>query len=221
MGIAVYKALININKDCKMPEFKVVLKVTNHNNKEFLYSVNLTGADEDYPEDYFRVDENRRKMQTALQEQAECKIDNFQLKLIIDKWIGEIKEGRRRTTVRLDLPLEVIEPIPEPPQLPELPEIDEPPQVVKPSEPPMAKSTPADIQTSEYKITIPNDTSNSESTQPTSSTTSNPKKEFHPTTKINPDYSQPQEPENQRTQPKTEENKTTDFWSDGNTFPEF
>lgn len=231
IGIAVYKALININKDYKMPEFKVVLKVTNHNNKELPYSVNLRGAYEDYPEDYFRVDENRRKMQTALQEQAGCKIGNFQLKLIIDKWIGEIKEGRRRTTVRLDLPLEIIEPIPEPQKLPEPPEVKELSEIVELSQPPMAKSTPADIQTSEYKTNVPNYTSNfesyltaststitSESRQAASATTSNADKEFHPPTKINPDSSQTQEPENKLTQPKTEENQTTDLWSDGKTF---
>lgn len=197
-----------------MPEFKVVLKITNHNNQELPYSVNLRGAYEDYPEDYFRVDENRRKMQIALQEQAGCKIDNFQLKLIIDKWIEEIKEGRRRTTVRLDLPLEIIEPIPEPQKLPEPPEVKELSEIVESSQPLMAKSTPADIQTSEYKKTIPNYTSNfesyltaststitSESRQAASATTSNADKEFHPPTKINPDSSQTQEPENKLTQP--------------------
>jgi hypothetical protein len=194
-----------------MPEFKVVLIISNDDNKEVPYSLNLTGTYEDYPEDYFRVEANRIKMQAALQEEAERKVDSFHLKPIIDKWIGEIKEGKRRTTIRLNLPAEAPEPIPDPP---------------------MKKSTPADIVTSEYKITIPNNTTTSTSTstsefrQTASATTSTLEKSFHPKTQIQTNISnsvspKPQEPEKQPPKPKPEEKKNTEIWSDGNRFDDF
>lgn len=203
-----------------MPEFKVVLIISNDNNKEVPYSVNLTGVYEDYPEDYFRIDENRIKMQAALQEKAERKVDKFQITPILNKWIGEIKEGRRRTTIRIDLPAE-------------------PPELIP--DPPMAKSTPADIVASEYKIYIPNHISAFES-RPTTSTSTNPpefqkpiaanistlekEKEFHPRTEIGSSLNNPPPPkqkqvENQPLQPKLEEKKRTEFWSSGNRFDDF
>lgn len=201
-----------------MPEFKMVLIISNDNNKEVPYTVNLTGIYEDYPEDYFRIDENCIKMQAALQEKAERKVDKFHIKPILNKWISEIKEGKRRTTIRLDLPAE-------------------PPELIP--DPPMAKSTPADIVASEYKIYIPNYTSAFESRQttstitstaefkkPASATTSTLEKQFHPRTEIgsnlnNPPPPKPQEVENQPSRPKFEEKKITELWSNGNMFDDF
>lgn len=91
-----------------MPEYTVVIKIPNAGNKEIPYSVQLTGPHEDHPEDYFKVEQNRLQLCQVIQNHSARQISKEQLKRLIDKWIGEIKQSRRRTTITLDLPPEVI-----------------------------------------------------------------------------------------------------------------
>ncbi|NJM73015.1 MAG: hypothetical protein HC862_24305 [Scytonema sp. RU_4_4] len=91
-----------------MAEYTIVVIVLNYGNKEISYSVQLIGAFEDYPEDYFGLEENRSNLQTSLQLKTARKISEAQLNQVIHEWIRDIKEGLHRTTLRLELSSEVI-----------------------------------------------------------------------------------------------------------------
>ena len=86
-----------------MPEYTVTIKIPNAGNKQIPYSVVLVDSYEDYPEDYFRIEENRLNLCQAIQNQSARQISQEQLKRLISEWIQEIKLGRRRTTIILDL----------------------------------------------------------------------------------------------------------------------
>lgn len=97
-----------------MPEYTLVIRIPAAGNKEFSYSVNLTGTDVNYPEDYFysrtqRGKDNRAHLHLAIQQESERTVSDEQLNRIIAEWTKGIKSGKsRRTVVVLDLPPEVI-----------------------------------------------------------------------------------------------------------------
>ena len=49
-----------------MPEYTLVIRIPAAGNKEFSYSVNLTGTDVNYPEDYFYSRTQRAKVAARL-----------------------------------------------------------------------------------------------------------------------------------------------------------
>ncbi|MEW6498311.1 MAG: hypothetical protein AB1589_38295 [Cyanobacteriota bacterium] len=91
-----------------MPEYTVVVKIPNAGNKEISCSINLIDSYEDYPEDYFRLDTNLSSLRETLQVRAARQVGDAHLKRLIDEWIRDIKEGRRRTIITLDLSSECI-----------------------------------------------------------------------------------------------------------------
>ncbi|MGB3204172.1 MAG: hypothetical protein WBB28_04225 [Crinalium sp.] len=88
----------------KMPEYTLVIIISNAGNKELSYSVNLDGIYEIYPEDYLQLETNQLPLRETLQIQLARELSELQLKLLINQWINEIKEGNRRAIIRLDLP---------------------------------------------------------------------------------------------------------------------
>lgn len=136
-----------------MPEYTLLMKIPNAGNKEYSYGVHLTDCYEDYPEDYFRIEQNRSHLCQTLQHQSGRTINNAQLKKLLEDWIGEIKLGRRRTTISLDLPPDGFAPpvaaavtaTPAPPPLPKKPQVsfdtlgdNTPPTVIQPKPKPPA-----------------------------------------------------------------------------------
>jgi len=91
-----------------MPQYTVAIKIPNAGNREFTYSVKLTDSYEDYPEDYFKIKENRTMLSQTIQNQSGRQVSESQLKKIINDWVKEIKENRRNVTITLDLPPEGI-----------------------------------------------------------------------------------------------------------------
>ncbi|MFN6478275.1 hypothetical protein [Nostoc sp. DedQUE07] len=87
-----------------MPEYTLVIKIPFAGNREFLYGTILNGSHESYPEDYFRVKENRQNLSRAIETESSRKISTSQLDRIVSLWILDIKQGYRRTTVALDMP---------------------------------------------------------------------------------------------------------------------
>lgn len=86
-----------------MPEYTLIVKIPNAGNKEISYSVKLTGSYEDYPEDYFLLENSRSNICQALQTQSGRKLESQQLKWLINEWVHNIKEGRRNTNLSLEL----------------------------------------------------------------------------------------------------------------------
>lgn len=87
-----------------MPQYTFVIIIPNAGNKELSYSVNLDGTYEIYLEDYFQLEINQLPLRETLQTKLARKVSEPQLKLLINQWINEIKEGNRHTIIRLDLP---------------------------------------------------------------------------------------------------------------------
>ncbi|MEH1798993.1 MAG: hypothetical protein V7L13_07445 [Nostoc sp.] len=90
-----------------MPEYTLVIKIPFAGNREFLYGAILSGSHEIYPEDYFRVKENRQNLTRAIEAESSRKITSSQLDRIVSLWIIDIKQGYRRTTVALDMPTDI------------------------------------------------------------------------------------------------------------------
>jgi hypothetical protein len=89
-----------------MSEYTLVIRIPQAGNKEISYSINLNGLHESYPEDYFRQETPRFNISQTIEKQSARKIDAANLSVIIANWISDIKLGRHRTIVTLDLPLD-------------------------------------------------------------------------------------------------------------------
>jgi len=93
-----------------MSVYHLIVRIPQAGNKEFDYSVTLNKLHESYPEDYFRVEDNRLNLCRTIQESATRQVSPASLEAIISKWISEIKCGIHHTTVTLDLPSESVSP---------------------------------------------------------------------------------------------------------------
>ena len=89
-----------------MSEYTLVIRIPQAGNKEISYSINLNGLHESYPEDYFRQETPRFNISQTIEKQSARKIEAANLSMIIANWISDIKLGRHRTIVTLDLPLD-------------------------------------------------------------------------------------------------------------------
>lgn len=89
-----------------MSEYTLVIRIPQAGNKEISYSINLSGLHESYPEDYFRQENHRFHICQTIEQQSARKVDVGNLSLIVSNWISDIKVGRHRTIVTLDLPLD-------------------------------------------------------------------------------------------------------------------
>lgn len=89
-----------------MSEYTLVIRIPQAGNKEISYSINLSGLHESYPEDYFRQENHRFLISQTIEQQSARKVDIGNLSLIISHWTSDIKVGRHRTIVTLDLPLD-------------------------------------------------------------------------------------------------------------------
>ncbi|RUT00748.1 hypothetical protein DSM106972_071570 [Dulcicalothrix desertica PCC 7102] len=91
-----------------MSEYTLTIIIKNAGNKEISHSINLTGTNETYPEDYFIIPDNQSNLQNLIETKTARKIDEIKLKQIINTWLQDIREGLQRTTIRIDLPLDVL-----------------------------------------------------------------------------------------------------------------
>ncbi|MBO1072240.1 MAG: hypothetical protein HEQ13_24060 [Dolichospermum sp. DEX189] len=94
-----------------MSEYTLVLRIPQAGNKEISYSINLSRLYESYPEDYFRQENHRFLISQTIEQQLARMLTSENLTAIISNWIADIKVGRHRTIVTLDLPLDASVPI--------------------------------------------------------------------------------------------------------------
>lgn len=94
-----------------MSEYTLVVRIPQAGNREINYSINLSGLDENYPDDYFRHEKHRLAISQAIEQQSARKVSPANLKSIISTWILDIKSGLHRTVVTLDLPPDVSSPV--------------------------------------------------------------------------------------------------------------
>lgn len=146
-----------------MTEFTLKLKIPNAGNKEIYYSVNLTGTDRSYPEDYFntRIDRGKANclsLRQAIENQSLRQVTDEQLEQIIHNWNHGIKYGKSNTTTVI-ISLEPyggssqpIAPIVQPPSQPLKPKppmdaVPKQPQSPRPENPPVSPETPPSVET--------------------------------------------------------------------------
>lgn len=67
-------------------------------------AIDLQKEMEDLPERYFNQSE-RERIREELQRKSSCRIDDSNMKRIVETWIEDIKEGYRHSELTLDLPL--------------------------------------------------------------------------------------------------------------------
>ncbi|WP_445636555.1 hypothetical protein NSTC745_01477 [Nostoc sp. DSM 114161] len=94
-----------------MSEYTLVVRIPQAGNREIKYSIQLSGLDENYPDDYFRHEKNRLAISQAIEQQSARKVSPTNLNSIVATWILDIKSGLHRTVVTLDLPPDVSSPI--------------------------------------------------------------------------------------------------------------
>lgn len=94
-----------------MSEYTLFVRIAQAGNKEISYSINLSTLYESYPEDYFRQEHHRFLISQTIEQQSARMLTSENLTAIISNWIADIKVGRHRTIVTLDLPLDASVPI--------------------------------------------------------------------------------------------------------------
>ncbi|MFN4954334.1 MAG: hypothetical protein ACK5F3_09540 [Aphanizomenon sp.] len=94
-----------------MSEYTLVVRIAQAGNKEISYSINLSTLYESYPEDYFRQENNRFLISQTIEQQSARMLTSENLTAIISNWVADIKVGRHRTIITLDLPLDTPVPI--------------------------------------------------------------------------------------------------------------
>lgn len=91
-----------------MSQYTLTIIIKNAGNKEISHSINLTGTNETYPEDYFIISDNQTNLQNLIETKTARKIDEIKLGQIINTWLQDIREGLQRTTIRTELPLDIL-----------------------------------------------------------------------------------------------------------------
>jgi len=87
-----------------MSEYTLIVDIPNACNRQIRISVNLTGSSIDYPNDYFRKQENRTKLRNDIENQSQRQVCDSDLNFFIKEWCLDIKQGLSPTTVSRDLP---------------------------------------------------------------------------------------------------------------------
>ena len=157
-----------------MSEYTLVVRIVQAGNKEISYSINLSTLYESYPEDYFRQEHHRFLISTTLEQQSARMLTSENLTAIISNWIADIKVGRHRTIITLDLPLDA--PVPIQPVIPINNPVNNP--IVAPAKKPLR---PVVNPTSEIK------TANISTNKVENSPNSNTEKTLEPVTDIRTD----------------------------------
>lgn len=91
-----------------MSQYTLTIIIKNAGNKEISHSINLTGTNETYPEDYFLIPDNQTNLQNLIETKTARKIDEIKLKQIINTWLQDIREGLPQTTIRTELPVDIL-----------------------------------------------------------------------------------------------------------------
>ena len=86
-----------------MVKYTFILK-SKGSNSEVKYTLDLQPLQENNPDQFFNS-EVREKIRADLQMQSSHRINDINLKQIINIWIQDIKEGYRDSTIFLNLPL--------------------------------------------------------------------------------------------------------------------
>ena len=94
-----------------MSQYTLIVRIPQAGNKEISYFISLSTLYESYPEDYFRQENNRSLISQTIEQQSARTLTSENLTAIISNWIADIKVGRHRTIVTLDLPLDASVPI--------------------------------------------------------------------------------------------------------------
>ena len=86
-----------------MVKYTFILKIK-ASNSEVKYTLDLQPHQENNPEQFFNL-ELCEKIRASLQMQSLYRINDIDLKQLINIWIQDIKEGYRDSTICLNLPL--------------------------------------------------------------------------------------------------------------------
>lgn len=93
-----------------MIQYHLELTISNSNtdSSTFQYTIHLTPQEENYPKQKFKP-QFCQELRRDLQQETSCKINQANLKKIINLWIEDIKEGYRTTTISIDLQTSIVE----------------------------------------------------------------------------------------------------------------
>jgi hypothetical protein len=86
-----------------MPQYQLTLKIPDIDTP-CLHEIDLLPSQEDRPEKFF-TSQVQEAIRTNLQRQSLCSINDTHLNRIIRRWIDDIREGYRASSISLDLPL--------------------------------------------------------------------------------------------------------------------
>jgi hypothetical protein len=86
-----------------MPQYKLILKIPDCDTP-CSHEIDLLPSQEDRPERFF-TQETQETIRSHLQRQSLCSINDTHLNRIIRRWMDDISEGYRASTIALDLPL--------------------------------------------------------------------------------------------------------------------
>lgn len=95
-------------KNNHMSQYTLTIIITNAGNKEISHQIQLTETYETYPEDYFIIPNNQTQLQNIIETKTARKVDKIKLQQIINTWLQDIREGLHRTTIRTELPLDIL-----------------------------------------------------------------------------------------------------------------
>lgn len=86
-----------------MTTYTILVKIPKAGNKTISFDLDL-GFQEDYPEDYFRQEENKLLIKQKIESQTLRTVTPSLFTQLLESVIKEVKLGRRQITVSLDLP---------------------------------------------------------------------------------------------------------------------
>ena len=86
-----------------MTTYTILVKIPKAGNKTISFDLDI-GFQEDYPEDYFRQEENKLLIKQKIESQTLRTVTPSLFTQLLESVIKEVKLGRRQITVSLDLP---------------------------------------------------------------------------------------------------------------------
>lgn len=87
-----------------MPEYTLVIEISNAGNRQVRHSINLNSSFVDFPKDYFEKPETRTKLKSDIETQSARQLSEADLDFFIKEWCHDIQQGLKITTLRRDLP---------------------------------------------------------------------------------------------------------------------
>ena len=85
-----------------MVQYALILKLP-ETQKEYRYTLDLTRAQENKPEQIF-TEEIKERIKTFFEKQTQCEVNQVNLKKMINYWQEDIAEGYKTTVISLNLP---------------------------------------------------------------------------------------------------------------------